>query len=672
MRSWKLTELTISGHGRARHVPPVRRHVPRVAMSALMALLVFCIMPVLALADEGMGYDWGLLGTGYGYGEVVYGPVADKNENQRIVKTIGVVAANNYDAAAYALGYSREQVGSLDLVQRSKMSDPNYGGRFYEFAQLFGNPDPDVVFWYVYYALYGYENVWTATYDDDLYSGAKADFKTIYDGGEVGEGTESQEPEVTGSYTKFVLDASRIATNWPSNATVKVYENANLYSYSEYTKDAFLSRIGKSLTVELNTQTFNTLKSQSANYDILISAKTYWPNQNGGYGYGTTDLVFSRFTPDTYTMIEDSNGYNVTSTTYVYYDPSYSLGKFYLDASSGNIVLRDIGNDTNVNWTYLGRSNNTVGPFGWFRNGAYVMPNSPNPPDGDWPENEPDAPEPPELPTPTDPTIEPPDPYQPTTGNTYIWNTTNVTEPTDLTSITDWLSKIFQQLKAMQTDLNSWLQNLSNGQTSIRQALDNAASQIYGAVNGLQSAISLEFSSLKTYLKGLFEWLSDSMQFENAGYDDSSVIYWLKRIWAKGGNGVNTRPVDPTTDPDGAWDWLLRLIQNLTLNLAASLSDAVSDLGDLLSQVITQFPFSIPWDIALFLTALASPPVTPKFTLSIPEIEGWWEQVDFVIDLTPYDTMAATVRTMEKIIFAGFLAWKSKELLSFMDPTTWE
>lgn len=659
------TEVKICGQDKTQGVPPLRWNALRLVLVACL-FLAELFMPISAYAQN----------AGFGYGEIVYGPVAN-SVGGKYTTDIMVVAANNYDAAAYTLGYSRSQVGALELTQRAKMSDPNYGGRFYEYAQLFKHPPKDTEFdldnplakiWDMYNAVYGNENLWFAGYSQVLHDGAKYDFETILNGGNVeggGSGGSGENEEYVEFYGTTPYGQMFIT---PSSGVPTEYYPASQISAC--------IRVGKDSTTYNNML---TRYNEGFTYFYALPANMYRGSLTYDYRSVST-LIQSNVELD---ILVQQSGTNNNKPAYTYQIKGVSTGKIYyyyywqqnITVSSSQLIVGPSATSQSQENISASNYNDSSRQFGalWV-GGPYDITGGGGvvPPDGDWPEDEPDAPEPPELPTPTDPTIEPPDPYQPTSGNTYIWNSTNVTEPADLTSITDWLSKIFQQLKAMQTDFNSWLQNLSNGQSNIRQAIDNAASQIYGAVNGLQSAISLEFSSLKTYLKGLFEWLSDSMQYENAGYDDSSVIYWLKRIWAKGGNGVNTRPVDPTTDPGGAWDWLLRLIENLTLNMAASLSDAVSELGDLLSQVITQFPFSIPWDIALFLTALASPPVTPQFTVSIPEIEGWWEQVDFVIDLSPYDTMAATVRTMEKIIFAGFLAWKSKELLSFMDPSTWE
>ena len=291
-------------------------------------------------------------------------------------------------------------------------------------------------------------------------------------------------------------------------------------------------------------------------------------------------------------------------------------------------------------------------------------------PPSNWPE-EPSAPTPPELPEPgTNPTVNP-TPWQPIIDLPDFSFDLTVTTAPDNDEVIDWLKKIYYELRNFHSDARSWFAEISEGFDDVVSAVNSASSQIYSQLLVIDDHLRTEFQNTRNYLYRLFHWLAKQIDFQTDPYNDSNVIYWLKQIWSKLGGGINTRPTDPTTEPENWWDWLIRAIQNFLIGLAATSSDLISEFADLISQVMHQFPFSIPWDIAAILGALAAAPITPRFVITIPTVEGWWETFDFVIDMAPFDTAAAVIRTMEKLVFVGFLIWKSKDLLDFMDATKW-
>ena len=70
------------------------------------------------------------------------------------------------------------------------------------------------------------------------------------------------------------------------------------------------------------------------------------------------------------------------------------------------------------------------------------------------------------------------------------------------------------------------------------------------------------------------------------------------------------------------------------------------------------FPFSIPFDLYNFFCCLASDPETPVFNLSIPFL-GY--SYDFTVDLSPFDDMAALVRSLELFLFIIVLATTTRD-----------
>lgn len=73
--------------------------------------------------------------------------------------------------------------------------------------------------------------------------------------------------------------------------------------------------------------------------------------------------------------------------------------------------------------------------------------------------------------------------------------------------------------------------------------------------------------------------------------------------------------------------------------------------------IINKFPFSIPFDIVKGARLLVAPPITPKFdvSFSIPA-RGKDIPINFTIDLTPFDKVAAMCRTFAVLIFTVGLA----------------
>lgn len=175
---------------------------------------------------------------------------------------------------------------------------------------------------------------------------------------------------------------------------------------------------------------------------------------------------------------------------------------------------------------------------------------------------------------------------------------------------------------------------------------------------------------LQAYLQELFEWLAEQFDFSVSGdsYNDSTVVSWLIRIWSKMGQGIDSRPVDPVSDPIGIGEWLRRLFDGLIDALMGLAATLLGGLADDLQTLAGKFPFCVPWDVAAVFALFVAAPVTPyvEYPLYTVGMGGVEEAATVVVDLAPYDGYMAVVRGVELAVFCAALAWKTKDVLSMM------
>lgn len=186
-------------------------------------------------------------------------------------------------------------------------------------------------------------------------------------------------------------------------------------------------------------------------------------------------------------------------------------------------------------------------------------------------------------------------------------------------------------------------------------------------VQKLDYILGQQFEELEEYLHELFEWLAGQFDFTYGGstFDDSSIVTWLRKIYGRlGGSAPNPTTGDDPDDGFDFWSWLLNLIAE---RLGGILTDLVGDIGGFLSAVASKFPFSIPGDIVLFLTALDAQRATPVVEITIPAIDGWWSAVTYRIDLSPYDSAMAVVRSMILLWWGFVLVMKTDWLGGVLD-----
>lgn len=669
INSVRRAKRSYCGHGGAiRSAGEVRASAPiRALVAVIAALLAVQFMPVAAYAD---GIN----------AQIISGPSAVPFAD---MYGASLAAPDRYTAAALLLGYSPETISSWDDDTRAKLSNEQTGGQFYYFAEnsvqnYFDATEHTGIFktfldyvggtfWNIAQSLYG-NNLWAALYTSEELAAAASDLSSILDGGNIGGGGSGGGDTETGTFHLQFTD---------SGVTLKfnryyLYQNTVYYPNALDVGGNTTSRSVPDVVYKLTNSNVLTLLQ-----DTTLKVYIWGSDSFSGGGNGSTNLSVMITDDDPVVTTREITYNNQTWTTQVY-TWTYHAGKRYYYRNSGSVTSGDgfiyTSSDIPANNSFTTITAN-LPPTGNGTNVPYYMGaagggGDPVVPPTNWPD-EPSAPSPPELPEPgTNPTVTPA-PWSPVLNPTFDFDLNITTDPTS-SDLIDWVQKIYFELKAFHRDAHDWANDFGGGFTKVVQAVNSASSQLYSQLLVIDSSIHDEGLRIRNYMYQMFHWLKDQLDFQNNSFDDNNIVYWLKRIWSKLGSGdINLRPTDPTTEPENWWDWLVKAIQNFLIGLAATSSELISEIADIASQVMHEFPFSIPWDIAAILAALATSPITPKFTFVIPAVEGWWSDVQFVIDLSPFDTAAETIRLMEKLLFTGFLIWKSKDLLDFMDVTKW-
>lgn len=259
----------------------------------------------------------------------------------------------------------------------------------------------------------------------------------------------------------------------------------------------------------------------------------------------------------------------------------------------------------------------------------------------------PDAPTGPVYPTPPSDPL----PTPPTDGTVPTVNVPLTTQPTyegnGTGTTTADLAPILEVLRSINTNLVTGFEHFE------------------GVFNDQMAALQDYLQTWNEWWKAFFtgwrdtwqEWERDFM------YECNKVNKWLKGIFYKLGAGGASEP-DPIVDDEGWEDWYQALWRWLTEKLTPD-AEEVQQLSGMLDDLKRRFPFSIPWDIATMLGLLAAPPVTPVITLDVPYgFDGsGMLTTRVVIDLTPWDDVAAMGRRLELFAFTFYLAFASHSLL---------
>lgn len=614
---------------------------------------------------------------------------------------------NRYDAALICLGYQKTSV--TDAEMEIKLSNEGSGGRFWEFAQTFyTDVDLDnIPSWsptwlygsimsngWIYGDNFARLLYWTET-TQELYNGALQDLQTVLRGGSLGGGGS-----VSGQYVlvpKFVYNGT---DSYVTDGTVSYGTDLKDYNVDTVASNKFPA---SNLTCSYPSDFFEHVPVNVDEYDLITGIHTW--------GTNSATLTSILVKPGGYEVVYGTykDNYGKLGTVNAEYDYVESVrvteGAYYVNGlpmsytlSGTNIQLSYRGNEAPSNWITLsaGGSRNlsnsyqlvSVGETGGDGGGGTNNWPDPDPtpvPDPD--PTEPVVPDPDPTPVPDpdpidDPVLPDPDPIDnPSTGG----GTTIVyAPPTDTTLIENWLSVIYdaitQGFNAVTTDMTTHCNHIQTKLTNLYEVmmstlgkyLTNQTSSINNNLSNqtwwLARQIGNQFDGLMDYMHELTVWLAEQMDFSftdtGYGYDDTSVVAWLKKIYAKLGTGGGTsKPTDPVEEPDNWWDWLLRALQNWVDGLGDVVGDLLGNLNELLGGLLDKFPFGIPWMTLEVITLLAADPVTPVFTV---DYTVYTIPIHYEVDLSPYETAAATIRAMVYIVFGGFLLLKTPKVISEM------
>lgn len=612
----------------------------------LFSLLCLLVLPYDALAaDQGYGSFW-------------YGPNEQSTNGVQYIKT-GIVASNKYDAALYALGFSKTTVTGISNGKKNKLIS---NSTFSSFANGFktGKPDDDAVTlipgiptvglntnsmltaWYAANAMYGQSNCYWSIYSKDSADTAyDAAYKIIKGGTSSGGGSGG-----SGSVGGGVMDTGDLPD------TVELLRLRDIPVAQWQSLEMDITGV-KSRNPDANRYPYCVVQVFSngvidANYPVDCRVEVlfltsndfeyYWDDEKGGAVFVSGVNMGNYEFGGTTTLKSDG-----TFTPFV-----YSGGKSW-SAQAGQKVL------AGGNARYLPVIYASYISQGYVGGGD----DEPTEPPVDWPEPDP-TPTPPVPPDPVTP--DPPTPWNPIpdididiTGDDFQDLLDALNE--HCIHLQNSISSNISQLWELQSDLfsdhmNTFWDNLHNDLLWLGECLNfDVNVNVDGGSSGGDDGSGE--GDTTTYVP----------------FDDSSVIYWLKQIWSKLGNGISIRPVDPVVNPDGWWDWFTNLLGGLIGALADVGLDKIGGLVDALDTLREKFPFCIPWDIAALLGLLVSEPVTPVIELPLMALSGsnGVQQVgSMVIDLDAYSDAWEAVRWIERIAFCVYLATRTKDFLDLL------
>lgn len=627
----------------------------RYMLGAVFVVLMLGMCGVSVAYAEGGGGSHSFQGA-----EIIYGPsAAPVGDNMQVA----VYADNRYVAAFLALGYDYSDYTTLlDDEKKALLSNESTGGAFYTLAQGFTQTLP----WYIVNVIYNPDYVWFQEYTQTLIGLAKQDLQKVLDGevtGGTGSGIESGD---------YVLSQSSKPTS----------ERAYIAGLNESGNDTLMMRVAPEtckLTIKGGLQEAIEEKYNDG-YDLFIVMNGHWSNVSTK---NTVSIYMLQ--PNTYTL--QNVTYNDVTYPNLVSNPSieyYSRSRNYTSGTYENGAL-DIEMNLTGSYASLSKLTNSINILvgggknssGTNNYGGYYLllkadgtssnPQNPTIPPTQWPETPenptvepPTVPNPPEVEPPTEPVVPPDNPVVTYPIVTYEPDVTYQTP--DLSAVLDAMNQHCRHLQsAIHVGFNDFWVTLDAAWDADFATLK---SFLRGLFVYLGDTIKAEMLATRDYLKELFEWLAEQLDFTFAGgsYDDSSLLTWLKRIYSKlGTGGINTRPVDPVANPFDFAAWLSTLFASFVNGLLALGANELAGITGALQELTTKFPFSVPWDIAALLGLLVASPVTPEF--DVPQYaltSGGLAQVGtYHIDLEYLDTAWEGVRLIEKIAFGVFLAWQT-------------
>ena len=650
----------------------VRTLAARTRHPVARAILVFLITIAMSWP---VGIAYGVVITELPDSELLWGVSYPETDYPQL-KFYTNYGSNRYEALGEMLagegGSSAWPVLTAD--QRAYLSNPETGGDFYLLAQelhAFDDIDdvtdalevPTPIYWWVVnVGLYTVQtgqwqnpewlhNLWymdtTQQNIDDAIQAVEDVLRGDVPGGGGGVTTGTQElvmHPVKGPYVNYQLTQSIKATSGTdvgkyflcvksvTLTNTKVFPTDINVSVASTFADSYINTYGADCDIFFNIYLDNRVKDLFE-FRVYAIPKDTWTYVNSTDANGVTF---------------PSQVKNSTSNSVTFWEKVYMVGTgdFTFDGVNLNItsyssVLSNNSKTANANnGTYI-----SCQQYFSIWGDQLGANNTPVVPPTNWPDPTP-TPVPPTSPTvPVAPIINNTNNY---TQNTY--NTTNVDTSGDVTAL---LQKILQALDTHCVHL----------QNTIADELEINAKWI-------TDTLDYDFGLLLQYLEDLADWVKANWDFDYsvAPYDDSSVLYWLRRIYNTLRTGGNTRPADPVTDPNGTGDWLQQLWQKFIDWMFGNAPLAVNELLSIFDVLRRKFPFCVPWDMALILGALVHEPVVPTFAMPCYAItlDGLQQVGTYTINLQSYDSAWSGVRTMLFVVFAFELAKRSRTLLDML------
>lgn len=609
-----------------------------------------------AYADDYEGGGGASQSFNSSFGTVWYGPTASG-----LYVRYGVVANTRYDAAVYCCRGRSFDLNDLSATKKSKLLN---NGDFNQFAQLFNASKPEltddwsgdaaiVQSWNSARQLYGETYCWNARYTNDQKIRAQEAIEDVLNDDDTPSGGGSGSGGVTGT-PEIGEDVALIpVTEW--------YENELNVEYVMITQSAYSD--------------LQSFISSHDNYILLA-----YVGANGGK-LGKLGGRVCAISEDGFKFYQEAGDGSSGRTWCI---RCFDLRRVYYIETGGTVVEHDGKRCFDMRGAAVSQTSANA------LDGCYPImyrnydedaggggDDEPTEPPIEWPTPPTETPTPPEVPTPGDPTQPtPPDPVTPTPGNPWI------PIPDEDISITgedfqDLIDALNEHCIHLQDSIQSNVSQLWDLQSDF---LGTQFEDLFGLISDNftwlgSDVIAESYNDLKSYLHELFEWLSEQLNFdvtvEGGQYDDTSVLYWLKQIWAKLPTGINTRPTDPVTNPDGWWDWLTQLLNNLAADLMALGHDELAGVLETLNELRNKFPFSLPWDVAALLGLLVGVPVCPEFDMPCYTVtlEGLQEVGTYHITLEPYETVWEGVKWIETLAFAVYLIMNTGGLMDMVTKT---
>lgn len=564
-------------------------------LSALVALALVLLSPISAYADATPVLD-------------VNGAYVNGTDSGYVVCNVG----NGYDAALAAIGLWNTKI-QINNDMYARLSNESTGGDFWQLANAFRSQGTTGSFTYLPWygpqdyqllniGMYGDNRVWYAIVPKSLISSAKRDYNVILSGGSLGGGGSGG------------VDTYRLYTNYYKSSgtayAIPFEETKYTNNNNWWTREGF-AQIARRISLVVPDSALTNYLDELIDSDVLylveLCSSTYWDRYieltayllpKGSYTFTSDTVTIGNDTYENVTGIEYTQGYKRITT----------VGGRVLYSSFDGTTL------TLANSVVFSRNELSASDSGTIsvsqRNLVSGGPvQGPTLPPNNWPDTPQNpTPEPPEVPTPEPPTptVDPTPPIDPTPPQNPIIPTTPVPDPptpitpiivseptnTSPTDYTPWLRAILQQLRNIATSLGdgfnmigtalddhcihlqnalgSWMQWLERSIAVIvnnaRLSLQSYLKYLFDTIDAhITNKIDAAIYDLELYMKQQMEWLAHQLQFDvsGGGYDDSTVVSWLKKIylWLIGKNWSN--PVGNPTQPqvDTSISWWERLLQ---------------------------------------------------------------------------------------------------------------